>query len=313
MQNLVQGIRPSRCAITECGEPIALRSESACTARAPGSPNRPVPHARRLPAGPGRDPSSSSNAAARAARRSPLAPRRGGRHSRPPRPRSRSARPFTKRGYEATFIDDVARGARVTRDALYHQLRDLFRVVLEALVTNLTRKARQDSKLEMQRLGVPHKAPPRYAAGMEMLLDGLGEPAVRRVVPTDGPGVLGRKRGDELGGFRMLELVRGVFRDSFRRGSIRPELVEPLSHLPLWRTPGDRARHRERDEPCESPSGAWGCGARGAQIAAAPAGAEPARSKTRTCEALPQRKSERTSPSRPISTFVECFSLSAAC
>lgn len=145
-----------------------------------------------------------------------------------------ATRLFTERGYEGTFIDDVARRARVTKGALYHQFRDkrdLFEAVVEARVTQLIESATRDSKLEMERLGVSTKAPPRYVVGLEILLDGLCEETVRRVVLTDAPVVLGRARWNELWGARMLELVRGVFRDSFRRGDIKPELVEPLAHM----------------------------------------------------------------------------------
>jgi AcrR family transcriptional regulator len=145
-----------------------------------------------------------------------------------------ATRLLAERGYDGTLIDDVARRARVTKGALYHQFRDkrdLFEAVLERLVTDLVHNAKERSKQEMRRLGVSSKAPPRYVVGLDILLDGLCDPAVRRVVLTDGPVVLGRERWQALWGERMLELVRGVFRDSFRRGDIKPELVEPLAHL----------------------------------------------------------------------------------
>lgn len=145
-----------------------------------------------------------------------------------------ATRLFAERGYDATFIDQVARSARVTKGALYHQFRDkrdLFEAVVEGLVSRLIDDAKTRSKLAMQRQGVSHKAPPRYVAGMEILLDGLCDPAVRRVVLSDGPVVLGRARWHELWGARLLELVRGVFRDAFRRGDIQPEWIEPLAHM----------------------------------------------------------------------------------
>jgi AcrR family transcriptional regulator len=133
-----------------------------------------------------------------------------------------ATRLFTDKGYEATRIDEVARRARVTKGALYHQFRDkrdLFEAVVESLVTRLIESAKENSKLEVARLGLPHRAPRRYVAGTEILIDGLCEPAVRQVVLTDGPVVL------------MLGLVRLVFRDAFRRGELEPELVEPLAHM----------------------------------------------------------------------------------
>jgi AcrR family transcriptional regulator len=145
-----------------------------------------------------------------------------------------ATRLFTLRGYEGTRIDEVARRARVTKGALYHQFRDkrdLFEAVVETLVTRLIESAKANSKLEMERRGISDKAPARYVAGTEILLDGLCEPAVRQVVLSDGPVVLGRERWSELWGDRMLGLMRIVFRDAFRRGEIKPELVEPLAHM----------------------------------------------------------------------------------
>jgi AcrR family transcriptional regulator len=145
-----------------------------------------------------------------------------------------ATRLFTAQGYEGTRIDAVAKRAQVTKGALYHQFRDkrdLFEAVVERLVTRLIESAKGSSKREMERRGISDKAPARYVAGTETLIDGLCEPAVRQVVLSDGPVVLGRERWSELWGDRMLGLVRTVFRDAFRRGEIKPELVEPLAHM----------------------------------------------------------------------------------
>lgn len=145
-----------------------------------------------------------------------------------------ATRLFTAHGYEETRIDEVAKRARVTKGALYHQFRDkrdLFEAVVETLVTRLIKSAKGNSRREMERRGISDKAPARYVAGTEILIDGLCEPAVRQVVLSDGPVVLGRERWSELWGDRMLALMRIVFRDAFRRGEIKPELVEPLAHM----------------------------------------------------------------------------------
>lgn len=145
-----------------------------------------------------------------------------------------ATRLFTARGYEGTRIDEVASRAQVTKGALYHQFRDkrdLFEAVVETLVTRLVDSAKDNSKREMERRGISDKAPARYVAGTEILIDGLCEPALRQIVLSDGPVVLGRERWSELWGDRMLGLMRIVFRDAFRRGEIKPELVEPLAHM----------------------------------------------------------------------------------
>jgi AcrR family transcriptional regulator len=109
-----------------------------------------------------------------------------------------ATRLFAERGYEATFIDDIARRARVTKGALYHQFRDkrgLFEAVLETRVQELT------------------------------------DPATQRIVLMEGPVVLGRARWDQLWGERVLRLATSIFRDARHRGAVKPELVDPIGHL----------------------------------------------------------------------------------
>lgn len=145
-----------------------------------------------------------------------------------------ATRLFAERGYEATFIDDIARRARVTKGALYHQFRDkrsLFEAVVETRVKELTDRTRALSGDAMERLGEPRKAWQRALAGLEIMLDGLSDPATQRIVLMEGPVVLGRARWDQLWGERVLRLVRGIFRDAQRRGAVKPELVDPIGHL----------------------------------------------------------------------------------
>jgi AcrR family transcriptional regulator len=145
-----------------------------------------------------------------------------------------ATRLFAERGYEATRLEDVAGGVRVTKGALYHQFRDkrdLFEAVFEDRVSELTRTAKSESKAHTERLGISAKAPARYQAGLDILIDSLCDPASRAILLVEGPAVLGRTRWQEVWGARMLELVRSVFRDFFRRGAIEPELVEPLAHM----------------------------------------------------------------------------------
>lgn len=145
-----------------------------------------------------------------------------------------ATRLFADRGYEATRLDDVARAVRVTKGALYHQFRDkrdLFEAVFEDRVTELIRSAKGESKAHVERLGVSSKAPARYQAGLDILIDSLCEPTCRAILLVQGPAVLGRGRWQQVWGERMLGLVRSVFRDFFKRGAIKPELVEPLAHM----------------------------------------------------------------------------------
>ena len=145
-----------------------------------------------------------------------------------------ATRAFAARGYDGAFIDDVARRAKVTKGALYHQFRDkkdVFDAVATERVENLVERVKAQSGEEMERLGVSRNAWKRALAGIEVLLDGLCDPANRRILLLDGPAVLGRPRWHEIWGTPMLRLLRGIFRHAGERGDIAPELVEPLTHM----------------------------------------------------------------------------------
>jgi AcrR family transcriptional regulator len=141
---------------------------------------------------------------------------------------------FAKRGFDGTFIDEVARRGHVTKGALYHQFsdkKDLFEAVLSERVAALIHAVQQDSADHAEQLGIPSKAPPRYLAGLEMLIQRLCEPPNRRILLLDGPVVLGRAVWDELFAGPMRKLIYSVFWAGVLKGDVRPELVEPLSYM----------------------------------------------------------------------------------
>jgi len=137
---------------------------------------------------------------------------------------------FAKHGYEGTTIDQVAARARVTKGALYHQFEDkraLFEAVFAARVQEIIRESRGRSAERMDRLGLSMRTAPRYVAGLDILLDALSEPASRRILLIDGPGVLGRVRWGEL----WSEPMRWLLHSTFVHSEISPHLVEPLTHM----------------------------------------------------------------------------------
>lgn len=125
----------------------------------------------------------------------------------------------------------MASRARVTKGALYHQFEDkraLFEAVFEARVEEIIRESRAESAVRMDRLGLSIRgAAPRYVAGLDILLDALGEQASRRILLIDGPGVLGRERWEEL----WSEPMHALLHTTFEHTDISPELVEPLTHM----------------------------------------------------------------------------------
>jgi AcrR family transcriptional regulator len=101
---------------------------------------------------------------------------------------------FGTKGFAATSVEDIARAARVTTGALYHHFPTkaaVFEAVFEQvhaemLVATAEASAAAESTLEM------------LNAGFGVFLDWVLEPAVQRILVTDGPAVLGLARFVEL-------------------------------------------------------------------------------------------------------------------
>jgi AcrR family transcriptional regulator len=101
---------------------------------------------------------------------------------------------FGTRGFAATSVEDIAREARVTTGALYHHFPTkaaVFESVFEQLHAELLAAsvaAAADATDAVELL----------AAGFGAFLDKMLEPAVQRILITDGPAVLGLARFTEL-------------------------------------------------------------------------------------------------------------------
>lgn len=101
---------------------------------------------------------------------------------------------FGTKGFAATSVEDIARAARVTTGALYHHFPTkaaVFEAVFEQvhaemLVATAEASAAAEGTLEM------------LNAGFDVFLDWVLEPAVQRIIVTDGPAVLGLTRFVEL-------------------------------------------------------------------------------------------------------------------
>jgi len=101
---------------------------------------------------------------------------------------------FGTKGYAATSVEDIARTARVTTGALYHHFPTkaaVFEAVFEQvhaemLAASMEASAAAEGTLDM------------LAAGFDIFLDWVLEPAVQRILVTDAPAVLGLARFVEL-------------------------------------------------------------------------------------------------------------------
>jgi AcrR family transcriptional regulator len=134
---------------------------------------------------------------------------------------------FSERGFAGTATEDLVARAGVTRGALYHQYvdkRDLFRAVFEDLERELgeriaTAAAAETSPWEMIR------------AGARALLDASLEPAIRRIVLTDGPSVLGWEEWRRIDSQYASGMVRTALEANMEAGNLARQPIEPLTHL----------------------------------------------------------------------------------
>ena len=129
---------------------------------------------------------------------------------------------FAIHGYAGASIEEIVRGAGLTRGALYHHFPDkraLFAAAHEAV--------------ERERFaGVWERAgdePPerRLEAGVSGYLDACLDPAARRIVLLDGPAVLGAPDGAGGGLAPLAEALERAMAGGF----VERQPVGPLAHL----------------------------------------------------------------------------------
>jgi AcrR family transcriptional regulator len=138
------------------------------------------------------------------------------------------ARPlFAAQGYAGVALQDVCDRAGVTRGALYHHFAGkdaLFRAVCEDVAGDLTRRVVAVAS------GEPD-AWSRLRAGVDAFLDASTEPAVRQVLLSDAPSVLGWAAFREIDGRYGLGLLRVGLQAAMDEGAIAPGPVDALAHL----------------------------------------------------------------------------------
>jgi AcrR family transcriptional regulator len=135
---------------------------------------------------------------------------------------------FAERGYAGTSIEDIARGARVTRGALYHHFagkREVFSAVLEAL------EARTVAALPQITAEDPEAVWQQVLASFDAALDLCLDPRFQRIALIDGPAVLGWQRWREVAERYDLGLIRDALTALAGAGLIRPQPVDLLARI----------------------------------------------------------------------------------
>jgi AcrR family transcriptional regulator len=134
---------------------------------------------------------------------------------------------FSERGFAGTATEDLVARAGVTRGALYHQYedkRDLFRAVFEDVERELGERIAAAAAAETQ----PWEM---IRAGARALLEASLEPAVRRIVLTDGPSVLGWEEWRRIDSKYAYGMVRAALEANIESGNLPRQPIEPLAHL----------------------------------------------------------------------------------
>jgi len=136
---------------------------------------------------------------------------------------------FSERGFAGTATEDLVARAGVTRGALYHQYadkKDLFRAVFEEVERDLGERIALAAAAET----TPWE---QIRAGARALLEASLEPAVRRIVLTDGPSVLGWEEWRRIDSKYAYGMVRTALEANVDAGKLPRHPIEPLAHLTI--------------------------------------------------------------------------------
>jgi AcrR family transcriptional regulator len=140
-----------------------------------------------------------------------------------------AAAAFVERGYAEASLDDIARGARLTKGALYHHFagkQELFRVVFEEVEAEMIRDVRRAGEDEPDTWR-------RLLAGIRAFLDVCTTPRFRRIALEEGPAALGWDRWREIDERYSLALVRAPLARLMRAGVLQQRPVDLLARVVL--------------------------------------------------------------------------------
>jgi AcrR family transcriptional regulator len=136
---------------------------------------------------------------------------------------------FAAECYAKVSTEQIVRGARVTRGALYHHFtdkRDLFDAV--------SRQIRQETQAQVERAVLDAPTPwDSLLAGMNTFLDACLQPDTYRIVVLDGPSVLGWAGWSAEDHDQPRELLASGLEELMRTEVIQRQPVAILAHLLL--------------------------------------------------------------------------------
>jgi AcrR family transcriptional regulator len=134
---------------------------------------------------------------------------------------------FTERGYAGTSLDEIVKGARVTKGALYHHFsgkQAVFEAAFDAVETTVVAKM-------TEALSQPGNPWDTMRAGLHAFLTVCLEPSYQRIVSQEGPVVMGWERWREADERRTFGVVREAVGALIEAGEIEPLPLDVLSRV----------------------------------------------------------------------------------
>ncbi|MBV8304892.1 MAG: TetR/AcrR family transcriptional regulator [Acidimicrobiia bacterium] len=140
-----------------------------------------------------------------------------------------AARLFAEQGYEDTSIEQVLRQAGVSRGSLYHHY-DSKEQLFEAVVEDVEQRIAE----ELMTVVVRHRDPVQVLRARCARWIALAEdPAVRRIILTDAPAVLGWQRWREIDERHGFGLLKHGVADVASAGRLAAGDVDVVAHVLL--------------------------------------------------------------------------------
>jgi len=140
-----------------------------------------------------------------------------------------ATRLFAERGYAAVSIEAVLAACGISRGALYHHFSGkeaLFETAFEAVEINVTSRV-------VERAGAAKSRAEAIWAGCEAFLDLTQEPAVRQIMLTDAPSVLGWEKWREIDARHAFGLLKAALEPAAAEAGLKAEVVDAFAHMLL--------------------------------------------------------------------------------
>ncbi|WP_026257742.1 TetR/AcrR family transcriptional regulator [Actinopolymorpha alba] len=136
-------------------------------------------------------------------------------------------RRFARDGFHGVVLEEVARGAGVTKGAAYHHFGSkagLFRTVVE--------EAQQEVADRVTEAAGHHEDPwKQLIAGCRAYLSAGSDPAIQRIMLIDAPTVLGWNEWREMDDASSAHHLTEALETLVASGVLAPQPVEPLARL----------------------------------------------------------------------------------